>query len=91
MIIIPMAGKSSRFYKAGFDVPKFMLNVYKNSDVFTEAVLSFKKFFTTDFFVFIHRSDDNSEAFINKKSICTIIVAQKHYINCHLFSHTHKN
>lgn len=69
MIIIPMAGKSSRFYKAGFDVPKFMLNVYKNSDVFTEAVLSFKKFFTTDFFVFIHRSDDNSEVFINKKCL----------------------
>ena len=44
MIIIPMAGKSSRFFNAGYDIPKFMLPLSK-SNVFREAVKSFKKYF----------------------------------------------
>ena len=41
MILIPMMGKSSRFYNAGYKVPKFMLPVGK-SNLFKETVLSFK-------------------------------------------------
>ena len=49
MIIIPMAGKSSRFYKAGYTLPKFMLPL-NGKTIFEEAVSSFKKYFKTDFF-----------------------------------------
>lgn len=68
MIVIPMAGKSSRFYKAGFTLPKFMLP-FKNKTIFEEAVCSFEKYFETDFFLFITRDDDGSEEFVSSKCI----------------------
>lgn len=66
MIIIPMAGKSSRFYKAGYTQPKFMLPL-NGKTVFEESVSSFKKYFKTDFFLFITRTDDGSEDFVFMK------------------------
>ena len=66
MIIIPMAGKSSRFYKAGYTLPKFMLP-FKGKTIFEEAVSSFKKYFETDFFLFITREDDGSKGFVSMK------------------------
>ena len=63
MIIIPMAGKSSRFYKAGYTLPKFMLPL-KDKTIFEVALSSFKKYFETDFFLFIIRTDDGSEDFV---------------------------
>lgn len=44
IIIFPMAGLSSRFAKAGYDKPKYMLDLKGNS-VFFHAVNSFKKYF----------------------------------------------
>ena len=66
MIIIPMAGKSSRFYKAGYTLPKFMLPL-NGKTIFEEAVSSFKKYFKTDFFLFITRTDDGSKDFVSMK------------------------
>ena len=68
MIIIPMAGKSSRFYKAGYALPKFMLPL-NGKTVFAEAVCSFKKYFESDFFLFITRSDFGVQDFIKKECL----------------------
>lgn len=57
IIIIPMAGASSRFYNAGYTVPKYMLPL-GNETVFDKSVKSFEKMFWYDKFVFIVRKDD---------------------------------
>ena len=67
MIVIPMAGKSSRFYNEGFKVPKFKLPVFKNSNVFCEALKSFKNYFPFETFLFCHRDDDGSKLFIKNQ------------------------
>lgn len=67
MIVIPMAGKSSRFYNEGYLVPKYKLPVFSNSNVFLESIKSFKKYFESETFLFIHRNDDESEAFIKEQ------------------------
>ena len=54
-IIIPMAGLSSRFTKAGYVLPKYMLYV-KNKSLFNLAVTSFEKYFDTCRFVFVARN-----------------------------------
>ena len=64
MIVIPMAGKSSRFYNEGFEVPKYKLPIFKNSNVFCEALKSFKNYFALETFLFCHRADDGSKLFI---------------------------
>ncbi|WP_375239095.1 hypothetical protein [Aurantibacter sp.] len=79
MIIIPMAGKSSRFYNAGYTLPKFMLPLGIKT-VFEEAVNSFKRYFETDFFLFITRTDDNSKEFVTKK--CSELKIKKYEIVC---------
>lgn len=62
-----MAGKSSRFYNEGYTLPKFMLPLGRNSNVFRESVKSFENYFKKDSFLFINRSDDNSKEFITKE------------------------
>lgn len=53
IIIFPMAGLSSRFAKAGYDKPKYMLDLKGNS-VFFHAVNSFKNILKTlNFFLYI--------------------------------------
>ncbi|ELZ6526290.1 capsular biosynthesis protein, partial [Campylobacter jejuni] len=54
IIIFPMAGLSSRFAKAGYDKPKYMLDLKGNS-VFFHAVNSFKKYFKDFKFLFVYR------------------------------------
>ena len=44
MIVIPMAGLSSRFFKAGFEVPKYQLKI-NDSYVFDLALKSFIQYF----------------------------------------------
>lgn len=44
MFIIPMAGLSSRFFKAGYNKPKYQLMLGKET-VFSWAVKSFEKYF----------------------------------------------
>lgn len=65
-----MAGKSSRFFNNGYDMPKYMLPL-KNSNVFRESVNSFRKYFKTDFFLFITRSDFDVQDFVKKE--CKIL------------------
>ena len=43
-IIIPMAGESSRFFNAGYTVPKYMLPLGSET-VFDKAIKSFKDYF----------------------------------------------
>lgn len=65
-IVIPMAGLSSRFTKAGYTLPKYMLYV-KNKSLFRLAVESFEKYFDTCRFVFIARDVFDTERFIKEE------------------------
>ncbi|EKA7211609.1 glycosyltransferase family 2 protein [Campylobacter jejuni] len=66
IIIFPMAGLSSRFAKAGYDKPKYMLDLKGNS-VFFHAVNSFKKYFKDFKFIFIYRDIENTSNFIKEE------------------------
>lgn len=68
MIIIPMAGNSSRFYKAGYLRPKYELPVGDQS-LFSLCVRSFERYFRTEQFVFVCRQGFDAEAFIEEE--CT--------------------
>lgn len=63
MFLIPMAGRSSRFYNAGYSVPKYRLMLAGGS-VFDQAVGSFAAYFETDFFRFVVRADDGAADFV---------------------------
>lgn len=63
MIIMPMVGLSSRFFKAGFTKPKFQLELSGES-VFSKAVCSFEHYFNTERFLFITRPDYDTPAFV---------------------------
>lgn len=65
-IVIPMAGLSSRFTKAGFTLPKYMLYV-RNKSLFRLAVESFEKYFETVRFVFVARDVFDTERFIKEE------------------------
>ena len=59
-----MMGKSSRFYNAGYKVPKFMLPAGK-SNLFKETVLSFKNYFDSEFFIFSIPNEINLNTWIS--------------------------
>ncbi|NMP14982.1 capsular biosynthesis protein [Thalassotalea sp. Y01] len=63
MIIIPMAGLSSRFTKAGFKKPKYMLEA-KGATLFEHSVKSFETYFTQEKFLFIALDVQNTKGFI---------------------------
>lgn len=63
MIVIPMAGQSSRFTKAGFTQPKHQLPLWGET-VFFHCIQSFAKFFETIPFVFIFREEHGNARFI---------------------------
>ncbi|GBR54929.1 dTDP-glucose pyrophosphorylase [Neokomagataea thailandica NBRC 106555] len=63
MIVIPMAGLSSRFTRAGYDRPKYMLPLGEQT-VFDHAISGFSALFETVPFLFIARSVNDTEAFI---------------------------
>ncbi|MBS1089975.1 glycosyltransferase family 2 protein [Gluconobacter wancherniae] len=67
MIVIPMAGLSSRFTKAGYTTPKYMLPLAGKS-VFAHSIESFSTYFEVMPFVFIARSVADTEAFIRKEA-----------------------
>ena len=67
MIVIPMAGMSSRFFSAGFDKPKYMLEA-KGKTLFEHSLLSFKKYFNDEHFIFIVRNIYHTEAFVKSKA-----------------------
>lgn len=61
-----MAGLSSRFLKAGYTKPKYMLEINKES-VFIRAVSSFKCFFNIHKFLFIYRNINDTKNFIKQE------------------------
>lgn len=65
-IVIPMAGLSSRFTKAGYTLPKYMLYVVDKS-LFFLAVRSFEQYFQSCRFVFVARKVFDTESFIQKE------------------------
>lgn len=79
LFIIPMAGLSSRFFKAGYQKPKYQLQL-GDKTVFEWSVSSFKAYFKTDRFLFIMRdcyqTPDFAKSMIEKMGItdATIVV-----------------
>ena len=63
MIVLPMAGLSSRFFKAGYTVPKYMLDLHGQS-VFAHALGSFEHFFGAERFLIICRDIQGTPDFI---------------------------
>jgi len=63
MIVIPMAGLSSRFANAGYDAPKFMLDL-EGRTLFAHAIASFEAYFSTEPFLFIAREAPGVADFI---------------------------
>ncbi|GAB1111502.1 MAG: glycosyltransferase family 2 protein [Shewanella algae] len=66
MIVIPMAGLSSRFFKAGYQEPKYMLPAH-GKPLFDHALLSFSRYFATMPFLFIVRDVYNTPEFVEKR------------------------
>ena len=66
MIVSPMAGFSSRFFKEGYDKPKYMLDLH-GRPVFDYALSSFSNFFETERFVFVVRNEHSSEIFLRER------------------------
>ena len=70
--IIPMLGKSSRFFDQGYTLPKYQLEI-NGSSAFSYAVSSFKRYFKSDLFIFLVRSDYFAFEFVTKEiSLCGI-------------------
>lgn len=66
-IIITMAGLGNRFKKAGYDCPKYMIEA-KGRTLFEWALESLKGYAPVVLkYVFVVRSEDNSEQFIAEK------------------------
>ncbi|MCL2915094.1 glycosyltransferase family 2 protein [Shewanella corallii] len=66
MIVIPMAGLSSRFFKAGYDKPKYMLPAH-GMPLFDHALLSFKAYFDSVPFLFIVRDVFQTPEFVKTR------------------------
>lgn len=61
-----MAGLSSRFLKAGYTIPKYMLYI-RNRSLFYLSVHSFEKYFNNNKFIFITRNIFDSPKFIQEE------------------------
>ena len=68
MIVIPMAGLSSRFFKAGYDKPKYMLKI-GGEFLFDHSVKSFSNYFEYESFLFIVRDVYDTESFVRERAI----------------------
>lgn len=66
MIVIPMAGLSSRFFKAGYELPKYMLEAHGEC-LFDHSVKSFEKYFDSVKFVFILRDVFSTPIFVKQR------------------------
>ncbi len=63
MIVIPMAGMSSRFFKAGYTQPKYMLEAHGQT-LFEHSVNSFAAYFASTPFLFIVRNVYDTAVFL---------------------------
>jgi len=66
MIVIPMVGLSSRFTKAGYVKPKYMLPLGGHS-VFSHAVGSFSAYFSEQPFLFVIRDVEGTADFVRRE------------------------
>ena len=66
MIVIPMAGESSRFFLEGYKLPKYQLLINYKS-VFEHVILSFKRYFMKEKFIFVVNSKFNASNFVKMK------------------------
>lgn len=66
LIVIPMAGESSRFINAGYKLPKYMLPL-DGRPLFDWCVLSFKKYFSSLDFLFVARDHNDTAKFIDER------------------------
>lgn len=66
MIVIPMVGLSSRFFRAGYDVPKYMLEA-RGKTLFEHSVSSFSKYYDKEKFVFVIRDVFGTYDFVYQK------------------------
>ena len=66
MIVIPMAGMSSRFFKEGYTKPKYMLEL-NGKTLFDLSLDSFKHYFLNELFVFVVRDIFNTREFIKER------------------------
>lgn len=65
MFVFPMLGRSSRFFNAGYTVPKYKLPLGVEGQVVFDHVLgSFRHYFDTDLFVLLCRSDTHDRSFL---------------------------
>ena len=69
-IIITMAGMGSRFKKAGYNIPKYMIEV-KGKKLFEWSMLSLNDFNKQEKvkYIFIVRKEDNSREFIANEAV----------------------
>lgn len=61
-----MAGLSSRFFKAGYSKPKYMLEA-RGETLFEHSVKSFEKYFSSEIFVFIVKNVFDTPEFVKEK------------------------
>ncbi|MBB5212305.1 capsular biosynthesis protein [Microbulbifer hydrolyticus] len=66
MIVFPMAGLSSRFAKAGFDKPKYMLEA-KGETLFEHSVKGFSYYFNSQAFLFVTLDQPGIKDFVAEK------------------------
>ena len=81
-ILIPMAGLSSRFTKAGYTLPKYMLYA-KDKSLFALAVSSFSRYFDSCRFVFVARDVWSTGNFVQEeckllgiKDFCIVLLQE---------------
>jgi hypothetical protein len=67
MICIPMAGGSTRFYNAGYLVPKFQLEI-RNVPLFRMSLMSFSRYFESESFLFILNKKSSALDFVKKEA-----------------------
>lgn len=75
MIVLPMAGLSSRFFEAGYTEPKYKLLI-ENQPVFDYALRSFEGRFGVEPFLIVLRSDYDTEAFVHARLLANGITAE---------------
>ena len=77
MIIIPMAGQSSRFASAGHTRPKYELAL-QSGTLFAACTRSFEQYFSSERFVFVCRAGLGAEGFIDAE--CERLGVQKYIV-----------
>lgn len=74
-----MAGLSSRFKNAGYDLPKYMLEAHGKT-LFSHSLESFNRYFSHEFFLFVVIDVFNSVSFV--KDQCSILGIKNYSVVC---------